>query len=136
MFETVYEKITAILSLGVGFTFGGWSTGLTILIMCMCLDYITGWAKAIKTGTLNSTIARWGIFTKFLMFIPIILSNLLDTLLSLEGTTVTICVMFYICSEGLSVCENLVEMGVPLPEQLVSVLEKVSKDNKDKKIDT
>lgn len=134
MFESLYERISAIFSISVGFLIGDWSTVLTILILFMIMDYITGWVKAIKTGTLNSTVARWGIFTKFLMFIPIILSHLIDNLLLLEGTTLTICVLFYICSEGLSICENLVEIGVPLPEQLVNVLQKIAKDNNNKKI--
>lgn len=134
MFETIYDKLSAGFSIVIGFLVGGWSTGLSILIICMVLDYITGWVKAIKKGTLNSTTARWGIFTKFLMFIPIILSNLIDNLLTLNGTTLTICVIFYICSEGLSICENLVEIGVPLPRQLIDVLEKVSKSNDEKQV--
>lgn len=134
MFETLYERVSILFSVATGFLIGGWSAGMSILIVCMIFDYITGWAKAIKTNTLNSTIARWGIFQKFLMLIPIILSNLIDKLLSLDGTTLTICILFYICSEGLSICENLAAMEVPLPKQLVEVLEKVSKENDDKKI--
>ena len=89
-------------------------------------------AKAIRTNSLNSTVSRWGIFTKFLMFIPLILSNLLDNLLALNGTALTICTIFYICSEGLSICENLASAGVPLPKQLIDLLEKVSNENNDK----
>lgn len=143
MFENLYERISATFSVIVGFLIGGWGTAMTILVICMILDYITGWAKAIKTNTLNSTIARWGIFQKFLMFIPIVLSNLVDNMLGLDGTILSICVIFYTCSEALSVCENLVELDVKLPKQLVDVLEKVktnnddtdiqSKDKKDKK---
>lgn len=132
MFETIFEKISAMFSVVVGFLVGGWSNGLSILIAFMVLDYITGLAKAIRTNSLNSTVSRWGIFTKFLMFIPLILSNLLDNLLALNGTALTICTIFYICSEGLSICENLASAGVPLPKQLVDLLEKVSNENNDK----
>ena len=132
MFETIFEKISAMFSVVVGFLVGGWSNGLSILIAFMVLDYITGLAKAIRTSSLNSTVSRWGIFTKFLMFIPLILSNLLDNLLALNGTALTICTIFYICSEGLSICENLASAGVPLPKQLVDLLEKVSNENNDK----
>lgn len=132
MFETIFEKISAMFSVVVGFLVGGWSNGLSILIAFMVLDYITGLAKAIRTNSLNSTVSRWGIFTKFLMFIPLILSNLLDSLLALNGTALTICTIFYICSEGLSICENLASAGVPLPKQLVDLLEKVSNENNDK----
>lgn len=132
MFETIFEKISAMFSVVVGFLVGGWSNGLSILIAFMVLDYITGLAKAIRTSSLNSTVSRWGIFTKFLMFIPLILSNLLDNLLALNGTALTICTIFYICSEGLSICENLASAGVPLPKQLIDLLEKVSNENNDK----
>lgn len=132
MFETIFEKISAMFSVVVGFLVGGWSNGLSILIAFMVLDYITGLAKAIRTNSLNSTVSRWGIFTKFLMFIPLILSNLLDNLLALNGTALTICTIFYICSEGLSICENLASAGVPLPKQLIDLLEKVSNENNDK----
>lgn len=135
MFENLFEKITAAFSIIIGFLLGGWNIALTILIICMILDYITGWAKAIKTNTLNSTIARWGIFQKFLMFIPIVLSNLVDNLLGLEGTILSVCIIFYTCSEALSVCENLVELDIKLPKQLVEVLEKVKEKNNDKPID-
>ena len=135
MFENFYERITALFSVIVGFLLGGWNIALTILILCMIMDYITGWAKAIKSNTLNSTIARWGIFQKFLMFIPIILSNLVDKLLGLNGTILSVCVIFYTCSEALSVCENLIELDVKLPKQLIDVLEKVKDKNSNTSID-
>lgn len=133
MFESFYEKITAALSVLAGFLIGGWSQSLSILLVCMVLDYVSGWAKAIKTGTLNSTVARYGILSKFLMFIPIILSNLVDLMMKLNGTCLTMCVIFYIASEALSILENLAEL-IPLPQQLVDILEKVKKDNDDKKV--
>ena len=136
MFETIYEKITAGVSIFIGFTFGGWHSSLSILLTLMCMDYITGIIRAWKTQSLNSTVARTGIINKFLCFIPIVLSNLVDRLLGLQGTTLTICIMFYVFSEALSVCENLAQSGVPLPKQLLDVLEKVSGENKDIVIDT
>lgn len=135
MLETIYEKISMAISIFVGFAFGKWHYSLSILLALMCMDYITGVVRAWKTQSLNSTIARHGIISKFLCFIPIILSNLVDNLLSLEGTTLTICIMFYVFSEALSICENLAQAGVPLPKQLIDVLEKVSKTNEDIVID-
>lgn len=134
MFETNYEKISAVFSIIVGFLIGGWGTAMTILVVCMVFDYITGWAKAIKTNTLNSTVARWGIFQKFLMFIPIVLAHLVDEMLGLGSTILSICVIFYTCSEALSICENLIECGVKLPQQLIDVLEKVKSTNDSKDI--
>lgn len=136
MFENLFEKVSACFSVVVGFLIGGWNTALTILIICMILDYCTGWAKAIKTNTLNSTVARWGIFQKFLMFVPIILSNLVDGMLGLNGTILSVCIIFYTCSEALSVCENLVALDVKLPKQLIDVLEKVKDKNANEKIDS
>lgn len=135
MLETIYDKIAFTLSVFTGFAFGGWCPSLNILLTLMCMDYITGIIRAWRTKSLNSTIARDGIINKFLCFLPIILSNLVDKLIGLEGTTLTVCIMFYIFSEGLSICENLAQSGVPLPKQLIDVLEKVSKTNEDAVID-
>lgn len=129
MFTTLYEKLSAIFSVIIGFLIGGWNTSLTILICFMILDFITGIIKAIKTATLDSTKCRWGIFTKFLMFIPLILSNLISVFLNLDGAILNICIIFYICSEGLSITENLIQIGIPLPEQLIDILVKVQKEN-------
>lgn len=135
MFETIYQKMTMAISIFIGFAFGRWHSSLNILLLLMCMDYITGIVRAWRTKSLNSTVARWGIINKFLCFLPIIVSHMVDILLSLDGTILTICIMFYIFSEALSICENLAQSGVPLPQQLIDVLEKVSNTNKDIVID-
>ena len=63
------------------------------------------------------------------MFIPLILSNLISVFLNLDGAILNICIIFYICSEGLSITENLIQIGIPLPEQLINILVKVQKEN-------
>lgn len=132
MLETnAFEKITITSSTIITFLFGKLDNAILVFVVFMLLDFITGIFKAAKNNQLNSTVARWGIFTKFLSLIPIILSTLLDNILGLDGTVRTISLLFYIASEGLSITENLVACGVHLPPKLVQMLEKVHSDNDD-----
>ena len=64
-----------------------------------------------------------GIARKFLIVLVLIVAVLLDRLLS-EGTWIfrTLACYFYIANEGISILENIIVLGVPVPEQLKNAL--------------
>lgn len=93
------------------------------VLIFMGIDIITGWAKAIKNGNLWSTKSVIGAGRKLMVLFVVIIGNIIDNILSLNGTMVVIIMFYYIATEGLSILENLAEMNVPFPEQIKDKLE-------------
>ena len=110
-----------------------------ILIAFMTIDYITGlicgaMGKSEKTenGYLASKTAFQGLMKKILIIIVVIVAALLDEAvrrgagIQFDATVGATC-LWFIASEGLSVLENVAQMGIPVPKILLKILE-VMKD--------
>ena len=105
---------------------------LYAVLIFMAIDILTGWAKAIKNGNLWSTKSVYGAGRKVLALFVVIIGNIIDNILNLNGTLVVIIMFYYIATEGLSILENLAEMNVPFPEQIKDKL-KVMQESQDNK---
>ena len=103
--------------------FGEWSTTLTILVVVMAIDYISGvlvaaCGKSPKTeaGGLSSKVGFIGIAKKGFIMLLVLLATMLDKAIGNETMVFqTSLVFYYIANEGLSVLENADRMGVPFP---------------------
>ncbi|MCI2862407.1 phage holin family protein [Staphylococcus hominis] len=95
---------------------------LYVLILLMALDILTGTAKAIKDRRLWSRKGLFGYGRKILIFVIIVVSNVIDQILALNGGLIMITILFYIANEALSVVENCAAMGVLVPKQLAERL--------------
>lgn len=111
--------------------FGGWSDGLTTLVIFMCIDYISGlvvagvFKKSRKTesGALESRAGWKGICRKCMTLILVLVAYRLD-LIRGEGTLIRDAVTIaFVINEGLSILENAVLMGLKVPEPLQRALE-------------
>lgn len=102
---------------------------LHLLLLLMALDIITGIIKAIQQGNLWSRKSLFGYARKILVLIVIITANIIDQVLNLGGTLTFATVLFYIANEGLSIFENMAELGVLVPTNLAEKL-KVIESNK------
>ena len=105
---------------------------LYAVLIFMAIDVITGWGKALKNGNLWSTKSVYGAGRKVLALFVVIISNIIDNILNLNGGLVVVIMFYYIATEGLSILENLAEMNVPFPEQIKDKLE-VLKNKGDEK---
>mgnify|MGYP000997831510 CR=1 FL=1 len=105
---------------------------LYAVLIFMVIDILTGWAKALKKGNLWSTKSVYGAGRKVMALFVVIISNIIDNILNLNGALVIVIMFYYIATEGLSILENLAEMNVPFPEQIKDKLEvlKNKEDNK------
>lgn len=111
--------------------FGEWSTTLTILVVVMAIDYISGvivaaCGKSPKTeaGGLSSKVGFIGIAKKGFIMLLVLLATMLDKALNNQTMVFqTSLVFYYIANEGLSVLENAALMGLPFPEKLKKALE-------------
>jgi toxin secretion/phage lysis holin len=123
--------VTAALGSVISFSFGIWPESLTVLLVLMGIDYISGVAAAIKTGGgLSSKTGFWGLAKKGLILLVILLAHRIDLLL---GTEMVMggAIMFYLVNELLSVIENYGRLGLPLPEGIRRIIRMLrnSQDN-------
>lgn len=107
------------------YIFGGWDTCLIVLVAFMALDYLTGVMGAINQRNLSSDIGRRGILKKVTILIVLIVSVLLDRLLNGTWVFRTLVCYFYIANEAISLLENAVKIGIPVPKKLIQVLEQL-----------
>ena len=109
--------LAAILSI-----FGGWSAAMTTLVILIGLDILSGFTRAYVQRTLSSKESYRGIGRKLLIMIAVALAAQLDNLIGEASLLRDAVVVFYCASEGLSIVENLVAAGLPVPDQLKAAL--------------
>ena len=137
-----WDKILKVLAAVAGAIcglFGEWNTMLTILVVAMTTDYISGWivawcGKSPKTenGGLSSKIGFIGIAKKAFIMILVLLATLLDRVIG--GDTAVFqssLVLYYIANEGLSILENAALIGVRFPAKLKKALETMREQEDD-----
>lgn len=127
-----YGKYVVVV-IGTVFTwlFGTWDVALCVLIAFMVMDYLTGVIKAFVNKEVSSSIGLVGIARKSLILLVLIVAVLLDRLIN-SGTWLfrTIVCYFYIANEGISLLENTIAMGLPVPEQIKDALIQLKEGNK------
>ena len=126
MKDTIFSTLTAI-GAGVASTLlGGWDKSLEILLIFIIMDYITGVAAAFKTKTLKSSVGFEGLMKKGAIFLIVILAAQLDRITgNAAGVFRTSTAFFFIANDGLSIVENVGEMGVKLPGFITNALTKL-----------
>ena len=114
------------------FFYSGDEKFLYFLIILMCVDIVSGFGKAVKNENLWSKKSFRGIAKKTLIFCIIILANVIDMILNLNGALITLTVLYYIANEGVSIVENCAEMGILVPEEIKNKLKVMNEENKNK----
>lgn len=129
--EKVFNTAVAILATFFTYLFGGWDLALKILITFMVLDYVTGVIYAYVIKILNSEVGFRGLIKKCMILAVLIVGVELDRMLGNGGTWVfrTLVAYFYIANEGISLLENISNLGVPIPNKIRNALEQLNKDD-------
>lgn len=108
------------------FLFGGWSFPLSVLVTLMVFDYLSGLVAAVARGDLSSKVGAIGIARKVGILMLVSVAHLADVLIGLEAPVLrTAVTWFYVGNEGISVIENLDDIGIPIPRVLRDALAKV-----------
>lgn len=124
--EASVAGIFAAAGTAVSAWFGGWDTAIQVLVALMVLDYATGVLGALKRKAVDSEVMFWGGVRKGVVLAVIILAVMIDRLIGADAPIFrTIAIYFYSGREGLSVVENLGQLGVPMPPGLVKFLEQL-----------
>lgn len=117
---------------GAAFTtlFGGWSAGMTTLILFMAIDYISGLIVAgifknsqkSNTGALESKAGWKGLCRKCMTLLFVIIAYRLDLLINTNYIRDAV-VIGFCANELISIVENAGLMGIPLPPVIVKAIE-------------
>ncbi len=111
-----------ILVTFIFFVTGGQDEAMTVLLILMAVDYISGVIKAFITCTANSKAGIIGFLKKVMIILVIVLAYQLDTLFAGKMAIRTLAIGVFISNEGLSILENASLCGLPIPEKIKNVL--------------
>ncbi|HFI0960364.1 holin family protein [Streptococcus pluranimalium] len=111
----------------IGSLFGELDGILYALLVFVIIDYLTGIFAAVVEKQLSSSIGFRGIFKKIAILFLVSLGHLIDTAIIKQGGTIrTMVIFFYLSNEGLSILENTVRIGLPIPEKLQAILKQIN----------
>lgn len=140
MTKNILISIVGIVGSAIASAFGGWTTGLTTLVIFMAIDYVTGLIVAgvfhksmkTKTGTLESRAGFKGLCRKGAMLLVVLVAYRLDLAV---GTTYIkdAVIIAFIANETISIIENAGLMGVQIPDTIknaIDILQKKGSGNK------
>ena len=110
----------------LGYFLGGCDGLLYALLAFVIIDYITGVMCAVIDKKLSSEVGFKGIFKKVLIFLLVGIANILDVQVIGTGSVLrTAVIFFYISKEGVSLMENAAHLGLPIPQNVKTVLEQL-----------
>ena len=124
-----HTKLSALLSVvlvGISNLLGGWSPTMTALLTIVLLDVVSGFVRAGVQRRLSSKESWAGGLKKVMMFLVIALAAQIDGVIGAEPLLRNATVIFYCVSESLSVLENVVAAGIPVPDVIREALAQLS----------
>ena len=128
------ERMNTMMAfMGTAFTwlFGAWDLALAALITAMALDYLTGVTRSVINGDgANSEKGFKGLLKKITILYVVILAVLIDRLIGQGWVFRSLVCFWYAANEGISILENVASLGLPVPDQLMNILEQLKQGNK------
>lgn len=128
--------LTAVLTF-IAEMLGGWDMVLSLLVSLVVVDIITGVLYALLNKEISSSEMRKGIVRKLLIFVVVFIAFQVDkVILEMNGEPIilfgrewcvrTLFIIYSCIEEGISLLENLANLGVPFPSWIKGVLQQVS----------
>lgn len=133
---TMKSAATAIFSV-ITSIFGALAIPILLMVSCNVIDYITGLMAAPRRRTgISSYRGIQGIVKKVCMWILVVVGFIIDELLRYASQTIGLTVPFtylvasvvtiwIICNEIISILENIVDIGVPVPSFLMPLVKNI-----------
>lgn len=120
------DKVLMVSGGLAGFIFGGWHELMGVLLVIQGLDIITGFLVGVKNKEVSSKEMRLGLIRKAGVWILVILAHMIDIILFKGAMVAQMSILFaFIAQEGLSLTENLGNIGVIVPEHVSQYLAQV-----------
>jgi toxin secretion/phage lysis holin len=130
--DKFYSLFSAWICAALSFCFGRLDGMLIALIALMAFDYITGVIRAGVNHDLCSSVGFKGIARKVLILALVAVGNLVDVHIIGDGSLCrSLVIGFYVANEALSIIENAIGLGLPVPKKLITIIRDL-KDKNDK----
>lgn len=130
--QTLNKVLFSTLGGLIGTHFGEVDGVLYALFIFLIFDYVTGVFAAIVEKNLSSSLGFRGIFKKIAILFLVSVGHLIDTEIIKQGGAIrTMVIFFYLSNEGLSILENTVRIGLPIPEKLRALLKQFNEKEGD-----
>jgi len=135
--ENVIKTVLAMAAAGLAAYFKVILIPLAILVFVMVCDYLSGMISAWITNTVSSRTGIIGIVKKacylLVVAVAMVADWLIQSALVQAGIAISssmflfglIVIIWLIINELISILENMAEIGVPLPDFLVSIIKKL-----------
>jgi toxin secretion/phage lysis holin len=134
--ETIIKAITASVVGILSYFLGNISQLAIILMLFMFFDYVTGMISAYYENKLSTKEGVKGIIKKFCFMIMVLMGYSIDVVVAnfsgIAGLPVTtkgafgfITICWLIGTEGISIIQNLEEIGIPVLPGLKAILQKI-----------
>lgn len=127
--EAIFTAV-GVIGAFIASLYGGWTSGMTTLVILMIIDYLTGllvaavFGKSKKTadGKLESRAGWKGLVRKCVTLLMVLVATRLDMMI---GTSFVrdATVIGFSANELLSIVENAGLMGVPMPAAITNAVE-------------
>lgn len=141
MNNSVFKTIAAIVSAAAGMLsslLGILYIPVLLMVACNVIDWITGVmaAKYRNDGGISSYKSIRGIRKKVCQWLLVIVGALIDMLLKYSATTIgfkmpftfmiaCIVAIWIICNEIISILENMIDIGAPIPPFLKPIIKNI-----------
>lgn len=133
---TAHGILTLMLSAMITLI-GGIDELINMLILMIIVDIITGIIKAVIKKDVSSKVMFYGIIKKMLIFLVVMIAVEADRVIASFGVSPikigdydlyirTIAIVYYLLEEFVSMCENLIQIGVPFPGWVVKIFRQIS----------
>ena len=118
------------ISTSIAYIFGGMDTMLSILIIFMVTDFVSGFTKAWALKQFDSSKFYIGGVKKLGILLIVAVAAQLDKFIHVDSMALrTVAISYYIANEGFSILENWGQLGLPLPKALKNALAKLREEN-------
>lgn len=128
--EKHIEGILGLIGSVVCYLYGAFDTPVEILLLAVLIDYLTGMSKAVSEKKLNSKTGVKGFLRKVALLLVVAFGVQLDKLVGSQGMIRNFIIYYYIAVEGLSILENCVALGIPIPDVIKNTLEQIREGKK------
>ncbi len=130
MIEDVTDFIIGCIAGVLCWFFGGIDGFMKVLLTFTVIDYLSGVSAAYVRHELSSEIGFKGITKKIFIFALVGIAHVIDkNLLGDTQALKTAVCLFYVGNEGVSILENAVHLGLPVPEALKEKLLHFTKED-------
>ncbi|GIP14406.1 holin [Paenibacillus montaniterrae] len=121
--ESLIKFFVAIGGAAASFFFGGWTQLMTVLVVFIVIDFVSGVALAAKNGKASSRELWFGVTRKIGTLAIVAVAHLLDTIIGDAHLIRDAAIFFYLAGELLSLIENTGRLGVPIPPVITKAVQ-------------